>query len=399
MMIATLPAPAPTASQPSSADRASGESSTFASVLNEKRDALPEPSRASACANKPSGKAASATEADAEKSRDADDAELDASLLTMLNLVLPATPDAGEDKDTSLSLTTEHDASDTTVAADGAPPLPLAANLSALPETQPDSAPDTTADATLPVSENLTAVPKNSSRPTLAAHVSAAASPHGGAQQADLAEPALSAAQMPLKPAATVSASTSFTLKENQAARVEEPQGRVQPPHMPLLAADRVSEARASEQAQSSGTLTETMGTPAWQSSLGQQIACFTRNGIQHAELRLHPEELGSLQISLQLKNEQAQLHFVSASHQVRAAIEAAVPHLRTSLAEAGIELGQSSIGAETPSSWQHSGDPSQHARQNFAGQTAQDELSLPEERVENVVRTGIYNSGINTFA
>ncbi|MEZ3500094.1 hypothetical protein HP564_11195 [Pantoea sp. KPR_PJ] len=204
---------------------------------------------------------------------------------------------------------------------------------------------------------------------------------------------------MPLKRAASAFEVASAPLKEEISAGVEPPEARMQALHMPAFAAQQTRDDLFSAQAQNSGVLTETMGTLAWQQSLGQQLACFTRNGIQHAELRLHPEELGSLHISLQLKNEQAQLHFVSASHQVRAALEAAVPHLRTSLAEAGIELGQSSVGAESSSCWQHSGDPSSHARPHVASQIAQDERGLPEEPIENVTRTLICNNGINTFA
>lgn len=154
--------------------------------------------------------------------------------------------------------------------------------------------------------------------------------------------------------------------------------------------------AAAAEPSVASGQLVQQMGTPAWQQSLGQQIACFTRDGIQHAELRLHPEELGSIQITLELKNEQAQMHFVSASHQVRAAIEAAVPHLRTSLAESGIELGQSSVGADSSSGWKDSGQPEHSARHNFA--QAQRGDSNQEERIETPLTTVSYNNGINTF-
>ena len=74
----------------------------------------------------------------------------------------------------------------------------------------------------------------------------------------------------------------------------------------------------------------------------------FHRNGQQSAELRLHPQELGALQITLKLDDQQAQLHIASAHGQVRAAVEAAMPQLRHALAESGINLGQSSVGGES---------------------------------------------------
>ncbi|KAA8996750.1 flagellar hook-length control protein FliK [Affinibrenneria salicis] len=95
------------------------------------------------------------------------------------------------------------------------------------------------------------------------------------------------------------------------------------------------------------------LGSDEWQQAVSQQVIMFSRNGQQTAELRLHPQELGSLQISLKLDDNQAQLHLVSANSQVRAAMEAALPHLRTSMAESGINLGQASVGSDASSGWQ----------------------------------------------
>ncbi|MDQ1213515.1 flagellar hook-length control protein FliK [Pantoea anthophila] len=204
----------------------------------------------------------------------------------------------------------------------------------------------------------------------------------------DATEPALSSlpATMSSQPVKATEASSPVARTETLPEPTLSPVGLSQP------ASIAVSEPVAS------GQLVQEMGTPAWQQSLGQQLACFTRNGIQHAELRLHPEELGAIHITLQLRNEQAQIHFVSASHQVRAAIEATVPHLRTSLAESGIELGQSSVSADSSSGWNDSSQSQQPARQNFAPAHHSDNHPEPEERSETVVRTVSYSSGINTF-
>ncbi|MGP2516443.1 flagellar hook-length control protein FliK [Yersinia sp. 2545 StPb PI] len=114
-----------------------------------------------------------------------------------------------------------------------------------------------------------------------------------------------------------------------------------------------------------SGHLSAQLGSQEWQQSLGQQVVMFSRNGQQNAELRLHPQELGALQISLKMEDNQAQLHFASAHSQVRAAIEAAMPSLRSALAESGIQLGQSSVGSE--GQWQQAQQQSQQNQQNFA--------------------------------
>lgn len=104
------------------------------------------------------------------------------------------------------------------------------------------------------------------------------------------------------------------------------------------------------------------LGSPEWQQALNQQVLMFHRNGQQSAELRLHPQELGALQITLKLDDNQAHLHIASAHGQVRSAVEAALPQLRHALAESGINLGQSSVGGESTPQWQQA--QQQHAEQ-----------------------------------
>ncbi|QGU35999.1 flagellar hook length control protein FliK [Enterobacter hormaechei] len=93
--------------------------------------------------------------------------------------------------------------------------------------------------------------------------------------------------------------------------------------------------------------LSQPLGTHEWQQNLSQHITLFTRQGQQTAELRLHPEDLGQVQISLKLDDNQAQLQMVSPHSHVRAALEAALPILRAQLAENGIQLSQSSVSSE----------------------------------------------------
>lgn len=108
--------------------------------------------------------------------------------------------------------------------------------------------------------------------------------------------------------------------------------------------------------------VTAPFGTPDWQNSVSQHISLFTRNGQQTAELHLHPEELGAVQISLKLDDNMAQIQMVSPHSHVRAALEAALPTLRTQLAESGIQLGQSNISSENFSGQQQQNNPQQSA-------------------------------------
>ncbi|WP_455288581.1 flagellar hook-length control protein FliK [Cupriavidus necator] len=84
-----------------------------------------------------------------------------------------------------------------------------------------------------------------------------------------------------------------------------------------------------------------------WPQALGQQMIRLSTQGQQRAELQLNPPDLGPLKVVLNVVNDQAQAQFVSPHQAVRAAVEAALPHLRTALSENGIQLGQTSVGSD----------------------------------------------------
>ncbi|WJD48919.1 flagellar hook length control protein FliK [Enterobacter sp. PGRG2] len=110
------------------------------------------------------------------------------------------------------------------------------------------------------------------------------------------------------------------------------------------------------------------LGSSEWQQTISQNIMLFTRQGKQSAELRLHPEDLGQVQINLKLDDNQAQIQMMSPHSHVRAALEAALPTLRTSLAESGIQLGQSSISSESFTGQQQSSSQQQASRGSNRG-------------------------------
>ena len=94
--------------------------------------------------------------------------------------------------------------------------------------------------------------------------------------------------------------------------------------------------------------VTPEVGSAEWGKALGQQVVMMTNAGHQVAELQLNPPGLGPLKVTLNLSDNQMQAMFVSAHAAVRAAVEQALPQLRATLAESGISLGNTSVGAES---------------------------------------------------
>jgi len=145
-------------------------------------------------------------------------------------------------------------------------------------------------------------------------------------------------------------------------------------------------------------TLASEVGTSVWQQSLSQQLAIFTRDGVHNAELRLNPAELGTLKIHLQVKNDVANLHVVTENQQVRNALEAALPCLKSSLAESGLQLSMTSSGSDFAHSW----NESRHSGKNEADPFGKDEhecsVQGPEKIIEMRADPMRLNVGINTF-
>ena len=145
--------------------------------------------------------------------------------------------------------------------------------------------------------------------------------------------------------------------------------------------------------------LSAPLGSHEWQQSLSQHISLFTRQGQQSAELRLHPQDLGEVQISLKVDDSQAQIQMVSPHQHVRAALEAALPVLRTQLAESGIQLGQSNISGESFSGQQQAASQQQQSQRtaNHEPLAGEDDDTLPVPVSLQGRVTG--NSGVDIFA
>ncbi len=87
---------------------------------------------------------------------------------------------------------------------------------------------------------------------------------------------------------------------------------------------------------------------PDFAQALSQQVVWMADKDAQIAELRINPPELGPVEVRLQISGDEAVVQFASAHADVRNAIEAALARLRESMAQAGIQLGDASVSAES---------------------------------------------------
>jgi flagellar hook-length control protein FliK len=92
------------------------------------------------------------------------------------------------------------------------------------------------------------------------------------------------------------------------------------------------------------------LGQSGWHEEMGQKLTWMAGNNRQQAELVLTPPQLGRVEVSLTLNGDQATAIFTSPNPAVREALEASLQRLREVLADAGVSLGQTQVGSESPS-------------------------------------------------
>lgn len=108
-----------------------------------------------------------------------------------------------------------------------------------------------------------------------------------------------------------------------------------------------------------------------WAADLGQKIVWLANNDKQSAQLTLNPPQMGPIEVSLDVDKGNASVSFVSANAEVRDAIETALPRLREMFASAGIELGQTNVGAQSFSQQQSGSNEQNHGSSRWMSDNA----------------------------
>jgi hypothetical protein len=135
---------------------------------------------------------------------------------------------------------------------------------------------------------------------------------------------------------------------EQAAPGKTEPLSAVNDPNAVATPLSSVCEWRSRQPGNSSRSEDAPAVTPHGPVSFGQKLLWFAASDKQLAQLTLNPPQLGAIEITLKIDKDSANAHFVSANADVRGAIEAALPRLREMFANAGIDLGQVSVGSES---------------------------------------------------
>lgn len=94
-------------------------------------------------------------------------------------------------------------------------------------------------------------------------------------------------------------------------------------------------------------TLAAAAGTPAFGAELGQQIAWFANRDVQHARIRLHPDELGMVDLKISVHHGAVDVAFAVQQPGAVQALQQSLPQLGQMLAQQGLALGHSEVSQQ----------------------------------------------------
>ena len=139
--------------------------------------------------------------------------------------------------------------------------------------------------------------------------------------------------------------------------------------------------------------------TTAWNRVMSGRVVWMAREGVQQAELKLNPANLGPVEVRLSMNNDQTSVTFIANHAATRDALEQALPRLRESFSENGMELADAEV-------MQHS-DEEQHQDDTAEaeGSTAQNEQvkvdseEFSGEEQQKVDEPGELEAGLSLYA
>lgn len=91
------------------------------------------------------------------------------------------------------------------------------------------------------------------------------------------------------------------------------------------------------------------VGSPEWPATFGNTVRILATEQTQVARLRLSPEDLGPVDVRITISDHRAEITFAVSSPEAKAAIQQALPQLRETLAENGLQLGDATFGEARP--------------------------------------------------
>lgn len=214
--------------------------------------------------------------------------------------------------------------------------------------------PPSTGDAGVPIAvpAQVDAQSPRGDAPPTASGQAAASRPgrvvaKAGADAADAAQRAATAAGTVQEAPATVVPMTLPAAAEPNRAALLSRGIDASPPAGAALPLPRNAE--VAPPALTSVSLPAPVASPEFGEWLGAQVSLFARDGLQQAELRLNPAEMGPIGVQIDIAGNEARINFNAGQATTRDAIERALPELAAALRGEGLTLAGGGVFDRPP--------------------------------------------------
>lgn len=159
-----------------------------------------------------------------------------------------------------------------------------------------------------------------------------------------------------------------------------------------LLQNSALQEVRASAPASSITTPTPTPDLNAgdFDEAIGARVGWLAEQKIGHAHIRINPDNMGEIDVKLQLDGDRVHASFSSAHADVRHALESSLPRLREMLGEQGLQLSHADVGQQSMSQQQNDKG---EAGSGLAAGSQQDGSDLPTTSSHNLRMRGLLDA------
>ncbi len=137
------------------------------------------------------------------------------------------------------------------------------------------------------------------------------------------------------------------------------------------------------------GTIPVPVSSPNWGQAMAQRVLWLASNGIQAAEMQLHPRELGPVEIRISVANDQTQVQFSSQYGVVRETLEASTQRLRELFDASGLQLLDVNVSDQSLSEQRRSGQEGE-ADATGRGVAAEDTGPLASPTIGTVSGAGL---------
>jgi len=161
----------------------------------------------------------------------------------------------------------------------------------------------------------------------------------------------------------------------------------------PLLEAGSVSTTAISGKVLSSAIAVNVQNQN-WSQQMTQQVSYMVKGGVQQAEIKLNPANLGPMEIKLALQDDQASVQFVTQHAVVRDALDSAIPKLKEMLEQQGLNLSDVDVSTQSEQQGREQNDSNAKIDTNTLSENS-DDIELSQE---SMIKADV-SSGVSIFA